>query len=386
LKQAVKKIIKIILKISIKLLLKIFKLKIITVNHKRIGHFCLDLDALIKEKILKKSNERYLLIKEKNSANTAMYDYFSKYTIIIDNPILKKIVKLLILKLDIHLNVSKKYSENHKESLMMYKIFSKWNKRKPLFNIKKRDLEKSLYFLKQRKISTNRFLVCFHCRTSIFSGGDSKDFGQTFRNFDAKVFEKAIKLVIKKGGIAIRMGDPDRIKLKIKSKYYFDYANYKFKKDYLDIFFCSQAKLFVGNTSGLSGLSYIFGKPIAACNMIPVTSTLVFSKQDTGIPMLIKYKNKKINFRKIFQSPLRNAQEDKIYMANKDFEIIPNSQNEVCDLVLEKLNEINSTFKMSSKDKILQKRFKKFFQNGDSRFHSKSKIGVLFLRKYQHLL
>jgi hypothetical protein len=120
--------------------------------------------------------------------------------------------------------------------------------------------------------------------------------------------------------------------------------------------------------------------------MIPVTSTLVFSNQDTGIPMLIKYKNKKINFRKIFQSPLRNAQEDKIYMANKDFEIIPNSQNEVCDLVLEKLNEINSTFEMSSKDKILQKRFKKFFQNGDSRFHSKSKIGVLFLRKYQHLL
>ena len=142
LKLAVKKIIKIILKISIKLLLKIFKLKIITVNHKRIGHFCLDLDALIKEKILKKSNERYLLIKEKNSANTAMYDYFSKYIIVIDNPILKKIVKLLILKLDIHLNVSKKYSENHKESLMMYKIFSKWNKRKPIFNIKKRDLEK----------------------------------------------------------------------------------------------------------------------------------------------------------------------------------------------------------------------------------------------------
>ena len=363
-----------------------FKTQLIKVNQKRIGHLCFDVDSFIKENILLKSKKKYILIKYQKNANSQLFNYFKEYLIIVENNFIVKIFKSFFSNPLFCINLSKKYSEGT-HSLKMYQVSSKWGKRKPLFRLKARDYDYGKLFMKKNNIDTKKFIVCFHSRSSIFSGGKKKDYGQSFRNFSAKSFEKAIRFVLKNGGVAIRLGDKDNVKIKIKNKNYFDYANYKHKNPVLDIFFCSQAKFFVGNTSGLFGLSSIFGVPVACCNLIPITTSLVYSYKDIGIPMLYSKNGKIMKFEEVFKSKLRNAQEDKIYnRTKKEIKILNNNQDDIKDLTAEKFFQLNNKFKIKKNDINLQKKFKKNFKYGDIRYYSKSNVGFYFLRKYKELI
>ena len=368
------------------LILFIFNIQVLKVNQQRIGHLCLDIDSFLKDCILKKSKKKYILIKEKNNANSYIFQYFSQYLILIDSNFASAILKIFFSNNLFVVNLSKKYSEGT-HSLLMYKIVAKWGRKKPLFHLSKENINNGNQFMKKKGLNTKKFIVCFHSRTSIFSGNKAKDFGQSFRNFSAVSFHKAINYVIKKGGLAIRLGDKDNIKIKIKNKNYFDYANCNEKENSLDIFFCATAKFFLGNTSGLFGLSAIFGTPVACCNMIPITTCRVYSYKDTSIPAMYKKKGKYLSFKEIFNSNFRNAQDNKIFdKMKKKIKIIPNSADDIKELVAEKLDEINNNLKISEKDINNQMIFNKNFKFGDSRYYSKSKVGYYFLRKYNKLL
>lgn len=363
-----------------------FKTQLVKVNQKRIGHLCFDIDSFIKDCILLKSKKKYILIKNQENANSKLFDYFKNYLIIIENNFIVEIFKLFFSNSLFCIDLSKKYSEGT-HSLKMYQICSKWGKRKPLFKLNAKDYDYGKLFMKKKNIDTKKFLVCFHSRTSIFSGGKKKDYGQSFRNCSAKSFEKAIRFVLKNGGVAIRLGDKDNIKINIKNKNFFDYANYKDKDPVLDIFFCSQAMFFVGNTSGLFGLSSIFGVPVACCNLIPITASPVYSYKDIGIPKLYSKNGKLLKFEEVFKSKLRNAQEDKFYnQARKTIKVLNNNQDDIKDLTAEKFFQLNNKFKITKKDIILQKKFKKNFKYGDMKYYSKSNVGFSFLRKYDELI
>jgi putative glycosyltransferase (TIGR04372 family) len=362
-----------------------FNTQLIKLNQKRIGHLCLDVDAFIKDNILSNSSKKFILIKDKENANTKLFNYFAKYLIIIKKKLPSLILRIFFSNSFFLIDISKKYSEGT-DSLKLYKIVSKWGGRNSLFKLSNKDYKIGNSFMKKKKLDTKKFIVCFHSRTSIFSGGVDSDYGQSFRNFSCESFEKAIKFIIKQGGLVIRLGDKDNVKINIKNQNYFDYANYK-KNPSLDIFFCASAKFFVGNTSGLFGLSSIFGVPVACCNMIPITTSLVYSHKDIGIPAMYSKNSKLLSFKKIFRSKIRNALFDSDYKKIKEkTKIIYNSPEDIKSLVSEMYNQLNNSFKINNSDLKLQKKFKKNFKLGDSRFFSKSNISYSFLRKYKKLL
>ena len=138
-------------------------------------------------------------------------------------------------------------------------------------------------------IKRDDWWVCFHSRDGHYLNSVSDtDFSyHRFRDFDVYDMLKAMELVTSKGGYAIRFGSSPEKMLDTTNPKIIDYS-FLGRTDFLDIFLCSEARFFVGSTSGPFHLPKLFDTPYAICNLIgyghltPSPKTLFITKKIVG--------------------------------------------------------------------------------------------------------
>lgn len=225
-------------------------------------------------------------------------------------------------------------------------------------------------FLSDIDIKTDWF-VTLHVRTPANRREGSG------RNAEIDTYMPAIKYIIELGGSVIRIGNTSMPKVNLKNNF-FDYASYKKKQDWLDIFFLSQNKFMIGTGSGPVNIPNIFGKNILLTNCTSIAN-MPFYVNSLSIPKLIMDRSGYFSLSKILENGLG--------WTDKDFKSFPKIQsikwrNNSADEILNGVKEIinSATMNFNSDDTTIKKRI----ENAGGMFETK--ISTYFMNKWSVLL
>ncbi|HYA29705.1 MAG TPA: TIGR04372 family glycosyltransferase, partial [Acidobacteriota bacterium] len=254
----------------------------------RIGHIAADMDCFLKEKALGRIPHYrwFVLAPAGRVANLQLVKYFARHVTVISNPVACAILNVMtfsrIMVYDIRdyvlaLNGPARY----------YRTNNEWDGRPPVLSLTEDDRESGRKTLEQMGIPKGSWYVCFHARESGFSPEDETV--HSYRNSDVMAFMPSLREIRRRGGRCIRMGDPS-MKALPTIEGVIDYAHLPLRSDQMDVFLCASCRFFLGNTSGLSMMSTVFGVPCALVNMIPVTS-MGWLSGDLCIPKLLRKRN-----------------------------------------------------------------------------------------------
>ena len=238
--------------------------------------------------------------------------------------------------------------------------------------------------IKKMGLTESDWWVCFHGRdknylSRIFS---ERDFSyHNYRDFDPNSMLLGMTEVTKRGGYAIIMGEPESDKVNSNNKKIIHY-NKKYKSDFLDVFLAAQAKFFIGNSSGLKGISQSFNIPIGGTNIIgfnyvlqPFNSLIIYKK------LFSIKKNRILTFDEIFNIGLFDVKDGskgfntKYY---KDNQLIPieNTKEEIKGLVDDMFNVVYS----KDIDFKLNKAIKNKFFSGHKNIQFAGNIAPSFIK------
>ena len=381
-----KRTISVLIYFPIAAVLKILSIKVPHFYVDRIGHLVVDPDSFLKEHyLLHGSFPRCILIAPRSlyglPVNQSILGYWKKYFIVIQNPVLARLLSPLcfhpLLKSD------EKYAATQGGTSSVYEINARWGDRDPLLKITDQDLNAGRNILMQMGLQENDWFVCVHMREGGFSPSDEHFHGH--RNANIETFIPAIQYIIDQGGKCIRMGDKTMTPMPPIDGL-IDYALSPYKSDFMDVFLCSECLFFLGSNSGLFEISTVFGTPVAASNMGPITS-LPTGMHDISIPMMHSEfaQNDLLSFSEVLDTEIAN------YRVSDDFkkagiDIIPNTKEEILELAIEQFQKVNNSFIVSETNEVLQKKYKALFKPGHYGYGYASKIGEKFLERYSHLL
>jgi len=350
----------------------------------RIGHLASEPDMFLKEAYLDGRHYSHPVLLIKNSiANASLATYWEKYYLVIKNKTLVKVLKPL-LRHPLTRYETKKYVVAMNQTAQAFSIQSRWGDQDPLLRISSNHEKEGRLILRDLGLEPDRWHVCIHARTPHYSPGD--EHYNNFRNFDFEDFLLVIHWIHDHGGISIRMGDSGMNPIN-KIPGLIDYATSNLKKDWLDIYLAGSCRFFLGSASGLYNVASVFGKPVAAVNMAPLSMVLPLAKGDIGIPKLYRDREsgRLLGFDEIISMGAANYRFSDEFIA-AGIRLESNSPEDILDLVVEQYNRTEGTFFVSEENYHLQNQFTGLFKNGDYCYGSSAHIGSAFLRKYKDLL
>jgi putative glycosyltransferase (TIGR04372 family) len=151
--------------------------------------------------------------------------------------------------------------------------------RDPLLELDSGLLDRGTSVLRKMGLKESDWYVCFHVRE-----GDHR---VTYRgpNSDVSTYSLAMDEVVKRGGVAIRMGNTDMTAIKEKPGIV-DYAHSVRRADWMDVFLWATCRFFVGTGSGPIHVPGTFGVPVLMTN----TSAIgMFPSYSVGSKMITKH-------------------------------------------------------------------------------------------------
>ena len=156
----------------------------------------------------------------------------------------------------------------------------------------------------------------------------------------------------------------------------------------MDVYLCASCKFMLGTSSGLSTITYIFGKPIAMTNNLPTAATYL-SKRDLFMPRLMQRldNGKMISLVDSMTKPYNLAANDGMYRNIFKVKTIPNNNIEIKNITIEMLERLDGSIKYSAADENLQSEFKKKTAEkevmiGFPGFPIQCRLGNYFLQNY----
>jgi len=226
------------------------------------------------------------------------------------------------------------------------------------------------------------WFVCIHCREEGYCPGA----GQRYRNASIDSYFSAMETIVERGGWVIRVGDASMKEIPPQENV-IDYAHTDVKSDWMDVFLGASCKLFLGSSSGLLGISEVFGVPCALAHQAPVSVVMPYFPDDIGIPKLVysQAENRYLRFSEIFESPVGNFRWDHQF-EEANLCCTDNTPEDVNALLLEMLDRIDGRLTYTGEDNVLQERFKSLMGPAHYSYGSAARIGRDFLGKYSRLL
>ena len=240
-------------------------------------------------------------------------------------------------------------------------------------------------------IPSNADWVCIHNRDKSYL--DLRFGGRwryhDFRDFCVKDFVYAAEYLTERGYFVIRMGKVVEEELKIGNPKVIDYASSGLTSDFADIFLLANCKFHLGACSGIACVPFIFRRPTALINMIPISTITQFQ----SAPVIVKQVwdknlNKYLSLRELFitgAADLHNTYQ----FEEAGLELKCNVPEEIRDLAIEVDNRLNGQWISHPKDDQLQERFWEIYRElapNDLPRNVQARIGTAFLRKHQYLL
>lgn len=371
---------------AVLLLVKIlFKITFFRVNSSRFGHLASDTEVLLRRMKLgiMNNNLKYVGIAAKDISNKQLLRMFQRRITILQLPqprflrsLTKEMATASILS---KFNLFRSYPSISNE-------FYEFNQAPPSLQFTAEEEEQGQELLRQLSIAG--WFVCFHSRDSahldkFLRKGDA---AHDFRNCSIENYLKAAEYLAQQGGYAVRMGSTVSTKMNHHQKI-IDYAGLH-RSDFGDIYLATKCKFFLGNTSGISSVSYIFNVPVANANVIPITKGPPPGQHDLFIPKKVwsVREQRLLTFREMILSPLLASWQYRQFRKEDDLVPVENTAEEILDLALEMNERLDGTWKATPEDEELQQKFKSLFP-ADSACHGfPSRVGTKFLRQHQELL
>lgn len=112
-------------------------------------------------------------------------------------------------------------------------------------------------------LGINQWFVCLHVRESGFWNDRHVS---SFRDAEVTNYVDAIKYIVARGGIVVRLGDPSMKPLP-EMKGVIDYPFTHWKSDLMDLYLINQCSLYIGMQSGILDIATLFCRPTVITNM-----------------------------------------------------------------------------------------------------------------------
>ena len=171
------------------------------------------------------------------------------------------------------------------------------------------------------------------------------------RNCSIENFKSAINFLIQNGYQVIRIGKVSKRNLNIDGL--INYSGSNIRSDILDIFLCSITNLHIGCSSGLSTVPFIFKRNIVWTNIVHNEGTELSGRDFLYIPKKTFDNDKKDV---LFKSKLSLGR----FNSNSHlFNYQENTEDEILELVIEKVARINGNWKKPSDYDFLQEEYKR---------------------------
>lgn len=208
------------------------------------------------------------------------------------------------------------------------------------------------------------------------------------RDDNIKNYEDAMMYLAKKGYLVLRMGKKVKKKISIKHKNIVDYPFCKFKSDFMDIFLAKKCLFGVTNLTGYDALFVIFRKPMLCLGSLPIGCMFSSSKNymNTVYYHYSKKLKRNLTLTEIFEKNLafsfsRNEFE------NKGIKIIKFKSDEIKEYIVDMLKFVKrKSYSKNNKFNTKATLLYRFLINKydiNKRFHGKIKsyFSNYFLKK-----
>ena len=195
---------------------------------------------------LKEKKCLYTFLGNNKPRNKTLFAFFKKHLKIVNNvEIIRNFESLnnyLMLPLGLCLPMDNQtpYLDFASNLTQQAKINSKHNK--PFLDRDDEYLIPGYKILNEMGINKDDWFVTIHMREPSYRGETKDNTTQDFRNVNIDDYKDSIREIIKMGGNVIRVGDSNMTKIE-NFKGFFDYANSKYKSEFMDVFFWSKIKI-----------------------------------------------------------------------------------------------------------------------------------------------
>ncbi len=350
-----------------------------------IGHLAADVDTFIKEQrlgLIRKRHHFFITARTGFVANQHLLNYWKKFIPVVLNPILAWILELMsrrwVMREDLSRYISKFFGTQE-----IFRINTLWDNRPPVLVLNAEDEVWGKQQLAQLGMKENQWFVCVHVREGSYM--PKNEIIQRHRNASIANAIPAMKEIVRRGGVCVRMGDPGMTPLP-EIAGVIDYARHPLKSERLDVVLCAKARFFLGDTSGLFFVSTIFGVPVANANMIPV-ETLGVRECDLSIPKLLWSESleRYLTFDELLSSEAGG------YFFTQQYEWAKiradeNTSEDLSDLAAEMLDRLDGQFTPSAEQEKLHAVYLALFKPGHYSYGTKSRVCLRFIQKHRNLL
>ena len=243
------------------------------------------------------------------------------------------------------------------------------------FTLNEMEYKRGIKLLNQIGISENKPIVCIIIRDSAFLDiiHPEDDFStQNHRDSSIENYYETARFLADKGYQVVRMGSIVKERFNISHPLIFDYANSKYRSDFMDVF-AYICNFTISNPTGWDALPVIFRKPILFVNDLPlIAMKKTYSKKYINIfKHHFDTQNKKyLNMKEIVELDLHNVYEHHPFKA-KNVVLIENSSDEILEATKEMIDLIKNDFK--DKISLNQRRVCELYPKNYINFYNKRK-------------
>ena len=265
------------------------------------------------------------------------------------------------------------------------------NFKRPNF-IKSSEKFEGFRILEKMGIPKESEIVLFHARDSKYLANTFPEADYSYHNYrdsDINNYLPATEYLAKMGIYSIRMGKIVEKPIHTKSNYVFDYANSKYRSDFMDMFLGSVCKFFISSGTGIDAVTDFFNKPNLWVNYPNITYPKIW-KYDHFIifkKLFDSRTNCKLSMNELYDRDIENAWSTKDFIS-RNIILKENSEYEILESVKDFNLFLDGKLNLAETDLELQKLFWRNFKrikklHGDIPF--RAKIAPSFLRENTHL-
>jgi putative glycosyltransferase (TIGR04372 family) len=255
--------------------------------------------------------------------------------------------------------------------------------REPLLTHSAAEMQQGRAGLRALGVPEGAWFACLHVRESGFKREHGYNAVEAVLNADVDTYLSAIRAVTDRGGWVVRMGDPKMQPLPPMLRTA-DYAHSGLRSDWMDVFLLGNCRFLIGTSSGPAYIPPLFGIPCVLTNWAP-TGQRPFNLRDLYIPKRFRadVPPRELGFAEMMAPPLgyapRYALADALCL-----ESIPNTAEEIREVVIEMLDRTEGTLTYSREDEVLRSAFEAVADTNISL--GNARLGRAFLQRYRHLL
>ena len=227
---------------------------------------------------------------------------------------------------------------------------------------------------------TKEKIVCLIARDSSYlKNADYHD----YRDVHISTFKEAALALAKKGYWVFRMGKIVNMPFKSDHPHILDYANSKYRSDFLDIWLMANCYFCISSGTGLDEVPRIFRRPAVYVNYLTTSNLVTYDHVITTPKHLVwQETNRKLTLLEHLTHAYSRTKQYK----NANILVEALTEKEILQAVLEIEARLSGSWEESEEDRQLQEKFWEIFksdpnfQRYNGKIHPEARVGTDFLR------